>query len=687
MKHLTKKPLYSALLLGLSSCFPAMADDVKELSTISVQGQVDTGPKISTDKLLSVAGSGGDPLKAIEALPGVVLSDDGSGEPAVRGSSPEDNYYQTDHMPVGYLFHTLGDSTYNPSTIENFSLKAGAWDSQYNNAIGAVLDTQLRDPYLEPIQTELDISFLRAGILIEGAVTENSAFFASWREGLLDWYIDHIDEPDEGIAITQVPKYNDYQFKYHYEVDAVSNFRFVALGARDALTVELGEKFEEANKEPGLVGRVNIDGYYDSQGFMYDTLLTGGSSSLWVFSHKAQDFEFEIGSLFDITMQSHDYRIKNILEMPLKNGDGLHLGIELKDNQFKYQGDGLYNPCNDDLESCDPASTGEPFTLGDSLSIRSSRLFSTYDYMLAGGHSISFGVNSLYNEFLKELSIEPRLNTRYYLNQNWTLTAAIGRHSQTPRDLFAIFKETGNQMLDMPKSEHFVAGFEFKLDDDLDMSLEAYYKNLHELIISNHQYDEELNATAHKYINGAQGHSYGLEFLLNKHLTDHWYGWLSVAYSKTKRKINTTGKTFNYSYDRPWVINLVANFEWSEKTTVGFKWRYQSGNLLTPILGGTAIYQCDSGFEEVNTGNGCGAEPYLYDPIEGEFNSERLPARHGLDMRLDYQKSEMTLFYFEIINAYSNLNVTEYEYSDDYSTKEGVSELETLFSLGVKLNF
>ncbi len=85
-----------------------------------------------------------------------------------------------------------------------------------------------------------------------------------------------------------------------------------------------------------------------------------------------------------------------------------------------------------------------------------------------------------------------------------------------------------------------------------------------------------------------------------------------------------------------------TSYEMSKKTTVGIKWRYQSGNLVTPITGGVAIYQCDSGFEESNTGAGCGAEPYLYDPIEGKINSKRLPSGHGLDFRLDYKKSQMT---------------------------------------------
>ena len=64
-----------------------------------------------------------------------------------------------------------------------------------------------------------------------------------------------------------------------------------------------------------------------------------------------------------------------------------------------------------------------------------------------------------------------------------------------------------------------------------------------------------------------------------------------------------------------------------------------------------------------------------------------MPGKHSLDVRLDYKKSEMTEVYFEIVNAYSNQNISDYEYSDDYSSREAVSELETLYSLGAKFTF
>ncbi len=667
--------------------------DITELSTIKVQGRQDTGPKISTKKLLKVAGSGGDPLKAIESLPGVILGDDGQGEPAVRGSSPEDNTYQTDNLPVGYLFHILGDSTYNPDTIEDFSLKAGAWDSQYSNAIGAVLDTQLRDPYQDKITTVLDLSFLRAGILVEGALTENSAFYASWREGLLDWYVDKIDEPDEDIAITQVPKYNDYQLKYQYRLSETSNLKIIALGARDSVEAVLGEDFEDSAKEPGLVGNLKYEGYYNTQGITYDALLNDGTTALFILSHKEQDTKFKVGTLFDILATSNDVRIKSLFETPLDNGDQLRTGLELIQNTVSYDASGIFNPCNDDLEICDPASSGVNQAIKDTIVMERARVFTAYDWMASPFLEVTLGLNYVSDLHLKDTAFEPRISSRYEINPNWTYTAAIGQHSQTPRDFFSTLKNVGNPDLEMPTSQHFVTGFEYTLNDSISAKLETYYKTLDGLVISNPDYDEDTTPDVLKYINGAKGHAYGLEFLLNKNLTDKWYGWMSVAYSKTKRKNDLTGETFTYSYDRPWVVNIVSSYEYSKKTTLGVKWRYMSGSLQTPITGGVAIYQCGDSFSDDVSSAECvglvdnNTVPYLYDPIEGKINSERLPGKHSLDLRIDYKKSAMTDVYFEIINAYSNQNITEYEYSDDYSSREPVSELETLYSLGAKFTF
>ncbi len=688
--------LFSACLLGAqlaqANDQSNSNEDVAELSTINVSGQKANAPVIHTDKLLKVPGAGGDPLKAIEALPGVVLGGFGPFSiPAIRGSSPADNTYITDFVPVGFVFHNDGSSTYNENLIADFQLKAGAWGPQYNNALGAVLNTHLRDPYQEKLSTTLDLSLLRVGGLIEGAVSDDSAFYLSYRESLLQFYVENFIDEDE-LTFTEVPKNNDYQFKYHWRLNGSSNLRVVANGAHDSVGIEFGPESDELDHEPGLDGGLAADTYFHNQAILYDTILKGGTSTILALSRTEASQSFNAGSLVDITATNFDYRLKNYYQSPLNNGDTLQYGFDANSVDIEYAVTGKDNPCNGEFENCQPASLGEDFTANDILTINSLYVFGAYDLQATPFWQLSLGLGSSINSFSDETTLQPRLSSRYEINSQWTLTGAIGKHHQFHRDFRFIDKQVGTPDLKLPNSDHYVAGFEYLQGDSLSAKLEVYYKDLHDLVRSNPDYENDN--TADKYISGISGKAYGLELLINKNLTDRWYGWFSMAYSQTKRTDEVTNKEFNYSLDRPWIVNLVASYEYSPFTTMGFKWRYQSGSLITPLNASdpaTQWYQCDDNSFATEFTAACGTvtnplpDPYLYAPNELAKNSERLPAYHRLDFRIDYTPKTDTQYYFEIINAYNQANVSDYSYDKTYEEKEEVTSLPTIFNFGMKL--
>lgn len=709
--HLTfpLSPLYKvmglSLLMGMANMATAEEEDVAELSTINVQGQQQTGPEITTDKLLKVPGSGGDPLKAVEALPGVVLGGFGPFSiPAVRGSNPNDNVYITDMLPVDYVFHNDGGSTYNDNLIERFSLKAGAWDAQYHDAMGAVLATKLRDPYIEPTSTILDLSFLRAGLLVEGAVSEDSAFYASYRQSLLEFYVENFVDEDE-LTFTEVPTNNDYQFKYLWKVNSTSNLRLIATGAQDKVGIEFGPESKAKEAEPGIEGGLDADTYYHNQGIIYDTLFAGGVSSIFTLSHKEESTGFSIGTLFDLDAINYETRFKNFYNVPLDSGDNFRFGIDLSSTDIEYTANGLYTPCNDDVgDQCPPFSVGVPFDLEDTLTINGRYAFLAYDWMATPNLDITLGLGSNYNDFSEENNIEPRIEARYRLTDQTTLTAAYGQHGQFIREFRFIAKDLGNPDLKFPTSDHYVIGFEHNIDDSLSAKLELYYKDIHNLVVRNTDVDSNTaeaisngtDTTTIPYLNGSTGKAYGLEFLLNKNLTDKWYGWFSAAYSKSTRTNDFSGEEIDYGLDRPWVLNLVAAYQKDAKTTYGLKWRYQSGALVTPVdlsADHTTYFECTDGSNQfylsdtsdLDAGVSCLSDIYVYDPVKGEPNSERLPAYHRLDFRWDYKAAKDATYYFEIINVYNRLNVSDYEYNKEYNEREEVTSLPTIFSIGAKL--
>jgi hypothetical protein len=654
------------------------SEDVAELSTISINGAQQNAPKITTKKLLTVPGAGGDPLKAIAALPGVILGGFGPFSiPAIRGSNPQDNTYLTDFVPVGYVFHNDGGSTYNDNLIEDFSLKSGAWDAQYSNAIGAVLATKLRDPYIEPIHTTLDISLLRAGALVEGAISEDSAFYASYRQSLLEFYVENFVDEDE-LVFTEVPTNSDYQLKYQWNISGSSNLRLIATGANDSVGIDFGPESKILQTEPAIEGGLDASTYYHNQGIILDTILPGGTGTIVSFSRKEEDVSFGVGTLFNLDAVNYEYRFKNYYNTPLNNGDSIRYGLDLSSTEIEYTADGLYTACNEDVgDQCLPASLGARFTQQDTLTINGAYSFVAYDWLATRNLEITLGLGNSYNDFNDNQVIQPRVSSRYRVSDDLTLTAAVGRHDQFIREFRFIVEDIGNPDLKSPDSLHYVVGFEQLFDNALSAKVELYYKDIDQLIVANPALSSDPDALS--YLNEGSGEAYGLEVLINKNLTEKWYGWLSATYSKTKRTNDISGVEIDYGYDRPWVVNLVASYQKNEKTSYGFKWSYQSGALFTPVLSADPVDQAGapSSIEDA----------YLFVPTYASSNSERLPAYHRLDFRMDHKLTGRSTFYFEIINLYNQENISDYSYIKDYSEREAVTSLPTIFSVGAKLVF
>lgn len=200
-----------------------------ELDAVVVEDTGDPEPTlplgigVSGETLSKAPGSAGDPLRTLQSIPGMAFTDDESAVPAVRGSRPDDNYFQTDCVPTGYLFHAGGAiSVYNPSLVKSFSINPSAYGAEFYGVTGGIFDVELRDPKSDRFHATIDFSFLHAGALIEGPVTENQSFYSGGRFSLIDIFIEDQLPEEDGIQFTQFPKYTDYQGKYVWNFDSGS---------------------------------------------------------------------------------------------------------------------------------------------------------------------------------------------------------------------------------------------------------------------------------------------------------------------------------------------------------------------------------------------------------------------------------------------------------------------------------
>ena len=655
-----------------------------EIESITVVAPQPDGIKISSNKLLTLPGTGNDPLKGLEALPGVVLATPNTGgpvaQPAIRGSSTNDNLYLTDGLEMGYIFHNDGLSIYNPLLIESFELKTGAWASNYANANGGVILTQLRDPNPDMPTNVIDLSFFRSGFLYEQAISPDAAFYVSFRESLVHTYVDNFIE-DEDFSFSVPPRNRDYQAKLIWDIDNNNVLRATASGAKDYIEIEFDADGRDIGKNPDLASGERYQSYFHSQAISWQ--YTGDKlesvSSVNVLTQNQQEREGDIfrwdADITKIIVKSDNQYIADSFT--------LDFGIELKQSDIDYKSSGRLLPCNTEFEVCPPSYFSPTFSQQGSLTIRDYHAYASLMGDISPRWDYNIGLAYLATDSNSQRYLEPRARIGFDVTDKHKLNISYGVHHTLVDDYQYLIPQYGEPTLEASESTHYTLSLDSNLGQGLGLKTELFYKELDNLIVANP--DAQKRRLTQNVIGAptfddvASGESYGIELLLNKQLSEDWYGWASIAYSKTERDNPLTNQQFNSEFDLPWVANLVLDYKWNENWQIGAKWRFQSGRRYTQVQSATP-------YTETNN------QPLFYIPQYGEFNAEQWGNYHRLDLRADYQTKVFGLestIYIEVLNVYGSKTVQELEYNIDYSDFEKDYQFPDmpLPSIGFTLNF
>lgn len=634
----------------------------KEIETIEVIAVQDSGIKITTSKLVKLPGTGNDPIKGLEALPGVILSPPRSGgpiaQPAVRGSAATDNLYLTDGVEMGYIFHNDGQSIYHPDLINSFELLTGAWSPQYADATGGVIVSELRDPDGQNPSSSLDLGFFRSGFLYEQGLSKNAAFYLSFRESLVHTYVDNFIE-DEDFSFATPPRNRDYQGKLIYDIDEQNVVRILLTGAKDYIEIDFDADGRDIAKNPDLASGERYQTYFHNQSISIDTELDDFQlkNTLSVMQRNQQDREGDIFNWY-ADINTFSLRSNNSYYLP---DSTLFFGGEVKAVDVDYEVSGRLLPCNTEFEMCLPSYVYEKYAEANKFDYNYYQVYANLSGDFNDELRYEFGANVARSSLNNETVIEPRANLFWDISDINTLRLGVGRHHKWIDDYRLLTGPLGNQLLAPVSTDQIVMGLDSNLASGWKLRAEAYYKNIDNLAISNPDYQQRTASTSPAYLSHGTGKAYGVEFLANKRFGEKWFGWASIALTKTERENELTGQIFNSEFDLPVVANIVVDYQINERWKAGFKWRYQSGKRYTDVTQATPFYEGEND------------EPLFYVPQYGEFNGQTLKDYHRLDVRVDYQTSFYgleSLLYFEVLNVYGSRAIQEFEYAPDYQSYE-----------------
>ncbi|MGB0836014.1 MAG: TonB-dependent receptor plug domain-containing protein [Psychrobium sp.] len=680
----TKNMLTIAIMTACSHV--AYAEESKDsIERVTVVASKPEGIKISSNKLLTLPGTGNDPMKGLEALPGVVLATPSSGgpvaKPAIRGSSASDNLYLTDGLEMGYIFHNDGLSIYNPLLIDSFELKTGAWSSQYANANGGVILTQLRDPDGDDPMKVLDLSFFRSGFLYENALGDDAAFYLSFRESLVHTYVDNFIE-DEDFSFAVPPRNRDYQAKFIWDIDDDNVLRFLASGAKDYIEIAFDEDGRDIGKNPDLASGERFQTYFHSQAISWQH-INGDFEANTSLNFLTQNQQEREGDVFrwDADIDKLIVKIDTTYQL---EGLTLGAGIDLRRTDVEYRASGRLLPCQTEFEVCPPSYFSERFSADNSLTITDSNAYVWAKGELGTAVSYQAGIALVASDHNDQQYAEPRLRLGYKFDDDIAFSLSLGRHHTFIEDYQYIIPEYGNNHLTASTSDHASLAFDWQLDNGYGVKAELFYKELKGLVVANplaqKRSVDDVITGENRFENDGNGRVRGIELLVNKQLADDWFGWASLAYSDAERRNDLTQRNFNSEFDLPWIANVVVDYKWNEQWQIGVKWRAQSGRRYTAVESATPYF--DEGSNE----------PLFYIPHYGNYNAQQWSLYHRLDIRADYQTQVFGFdanVYFEVLNVYASRTVQELEYTKDYSNFEKDYQFPDmpLPSVGITINF
>ncbi len=622
-----------------------------------------------------------DVIKAIQLLPGVQPTAEGSSGFSVRGGAADHNLIQLDEATVYNASHMMGFfSVFNNDAIKDVKLYKGDIPASSGGRLASLLDVRMKDGNSKKFEGTGGIGSISSRFTVEGPIVKDqTSFILSGRRTYADLF----------LPLAKDPEVRDFKL-YFYD-----------------LNTKINSKIDESN-------RIFISGYFGRDVFFNDFFKMGFGNQTgtirWnhVFGSKLflnattvySSYNYYLGSTtgdassFIWKSNMTDYAMKLDFNYYLNTNNSLQFGYQSTYHLFDpgnargVSEQSMMNewkvPRNYALEHGLYAMNEQK--IGNNLIIKYGLRLSVFQNV---GKSKVYKYNSEYKvvdsasyqsgEFFNTYqNLEPRFGITYTINEKNSIKASYSHTTQyiqqasnsqagAPLDIW--FSASPN--VKPQQSDQWAMGF-FRnfMNNTVESSAEVYYKTLKQVVDFKDFAALLLNDKLEGELRIGEGKSYGLE-LLTKINREKFGGWVSYTYSRTYRTIPAInkGKQYVAPYDKPHNISIVLNYDISKRITLSANWVYATGQPYTAPVGRAKV------------GN-------IIIPIYSERNAKRYPDYHRLDMALsikpkkNHSRRWQGEWNISVYNVYSRHNTWAINFVEDKMNQDiTYAEQTYLFSI------
>lgn len=593
-----------------------------------------------------------DAFRLLQTIPGVKSTSDISSRFYVRGGGSDQNLYLYNGTPVYNPYHALGIfSLIDPDLINIIQFYKGGIPTEYGGRLSSVLFIKTKDGNKNKFSGSGSASFLTGKAIIEGPIP-NGSFIASGRKSyfgkVLKSFLNNKEAPFD---------FYDFTFKVNYSnPELLTNSKFSAhtLISKDEIIYGDLSK-EDFVFQNNLWG---IDYYQVWEKPLYSIMSISSSQYKADVIPNNSNANPRSNSVTDYSWNAHFTYL-------YESKDELSLGNQIKFFKYDYSFRNLLG------NKIDFNGKGVNFDF-----------FAKYKFLRWENLGVEVGTRISPSRMTSTPGpvFLPRLNITFMPWEKLNIKGSIGYFKQEiiaytdDNDVISIFEPylILPDYLSPMKAVHYTAGIEYKLNKNINIQIEGYYKKFINLFELNYEKINELQAD----LKTTQGEAYGLEYSLRFASNDIYF---NTAYTLSWAFKGIEDKRYFPRYDSRHAVNVILGYNLGANWTVSAVWALNSGLPFTQSAGFyDKLYLQNFWNQWLVLGN---YNPYS---LLGSKNIARLPIYHRLDLSLS---KKFILFFlqmsleFNFINVYDRNNIFYF----DRDTGERVNMLPFLPTATLKI--
>lgn len=632
---------------------------INELALISAQ-------QFSVSETDRYPGSRSDPARMVSNFAGVGGSDDSRNDIVVRGNSPLGVVWKVEgiDMPNPNHFAISGSSggpvsIINNKILGNSDFFMSAFPAEYGNSTSGIFDLKLRNGNNKSHEFTGQFGFLGTELMAEGPMgkSNRSSYLMMGRYSTLSLF----QVLGIQIGTDAIPVYGDGAFKFNWALKNGGSMSVFGIGGASKIDIVISD---QTNYTEELYGEGDRDQYF------------GTAMGIVGLNYKKPINEktfitTSLAATYDNQHAHHDYLIRSIDANNKITVDTMYplMGYDYTTNKGAFYFSMNHKTNKKNLVKYGLSLDAFLFDMIDSvLTLDHSAFYKRWDY--EGGAALiqpfvqwkyrptdkmtfTAGLHAQYFTLSNSLSpAEPRLGWKLLMNNNQSIFAGAGLHSQTQpyyTYLYQLFDSTGNKVLhnknmDFTKSVHTGMGYEKSFKKKMVFRSEAYYQYLYNVPVTVEPSSFSLINMGSGFArffpdsleNTGTGYNYGLEVTLQKYFDKSFFFLFSATVFDSKY-YGSDGILRNTSYNGQYVANFLAGKEFkvgerqkisigTKVTTAGGK-RYGYVDMTETELRNEIVYQ-DSAFNDRQF------KPYFRMDlkINWKLNTKKLTHEIGLDL-------------------------------------------------------